>query len=141
MIGGEKNMTRRMANHPFNENGMVSRWEGCDAGRYGDWEWETGGVRGVVIQLSTGSHKGRCAVASGDGWIWGSTAETAGLAGGWRSVCAGRISSNLGSADRSKSTIKANRSLSCCLAVHKILVSTACVRAPFSVRLPPQFLG
>ena len=69
MIGGEKNMTRRMANHPFNENGMVSRWEGCDAGRYGDWEWETGGVKGVVIQLSTGSHKGMCAVVSGDGWI------------------------------------------------------------------------
>jgi hypothetical protein len=52
----------------------------------------------------------------------------------------GRISSNFGFADRSKSTIWANRSLSCCLAAHKMLVSTACVRAPFAVRLPPQFL-
>jgi hypothetical protein len=35
----------------------------------------------------------------------------------------GSRSSNFGAADRSKSTSKANASLSCCLAVHKMLVS------------------
>jgi hypothetical protein len=35
----------------------------------------------------------------------------------------------------------ANRSLSCCLAVHKILVSTACVRAPFRCGCLPSSCG
>ena len=68
----------------------------------------------------------------------GAVPEQACLPGGFVGTSGGNRSSNFGSADRSKSTSKANASLSCCLAVHKTLVSTACTRAPLSVRLPPD---
>ena len=44
------------------------------------------------------------------------------------------------SGEHSRSVSRSIALRPCCLAVARMLVSTACARAPFSVRLPPQFL-
>jgi len=51
----------------------------------------------------------------------------------------GTMSNSFGCGDRSRSTNNWNASLSCCWAVRRTLVRIACARAPFWVRLPPQF--